>query len=235
MKTYDEWLGLTIQMTQGLKDDLDLGDGIRGPRAMEYITGVCGHWSRLIRLPRARELFPVIKAYDSGLRQHIYNNGNVGSWDFNLAAWNSHLTEYNLNEAAAAKARAADNDVKFTALQNEFRSHKSQTGKGTTRQRDSTNFQSTAEPRQRRPPTAITPDYICMVCGDKGSHSFGTCPNAAKNTTIELRNGKWYFRAGNEPVCYCFNYPDGCKRQPCRFRHACTRCNATSHGAHAHR
>ncbi|PBK65265.1 hypothetical protein ARMSODRAFT_961274 [Armillaria solidipes] len=235
VKTYDEWLGLTIQMTQGLKDDLDLGDGIRGPRAMEYITGVCGHWSRLIRLPRARELFPVIKAYDSGLRQHIYNNGNVGSWDFNLAAWNSHLTEYNLNEAAAAKARAADNDVKFMALQNEFRNYKSQTGKGTTRQRDSTNFQSTAEPRQRKPPTAITPDYICMVCGEKGSHSFGTCPNAAKNTTIELRNGKWYFRAGNEPVCYCFNYPDGCKRQPCRFRHACTQCNATSHGAHAHR
>ncbi|KAK0430328.1 hypothetical protein EV421DRAFT_309894 [Armillaria borealis] len=28
VKTYDEWLGLTIQMTQGLKDDLDLGDGI---------------------------------------------------------------------------------------------------------------------------------------------------------------------------------------------------------------
>ncbi|KAK0431595.1 hypothetical protein EV421DRAFT_1927141 [Armillaria borealis] len=28
VKTYDKWLGLTIQMTQGLKDDLDLGDGI---------------------------------------------------------------------------------------------------------------------------------------------------------------------------------------------------------------
>ncbi len=41
-------------------------------------------------------------------------------WDFSLAAWNSHLTEYNLNEAAAAKARATDNDTKFAALQNEF-------------------------------------------------------------------------------------------------------------------
>ncbi len=28
IKTYDEWLGLTLQMTQGLKDELDLGDGI---------------------------------------------------------------------------------------------------------------------------------------------------------------------------------------------------------------
>ncbi len=116
---------------------------------------------------------------------------------------------------SGSKARATDNDTKFAALQNEFRNYKLQNGKSTTRQCDSTNSQSTAEPHQRRLPTIITPDYICMVCGEKGSHSFGTCPNAAKNTTIELRNRKWYFHAGNKPVCYGFNYPDGCKRQPC--------------------
>ncbi|PBK73231.1 hypothetical protein ARMSODRAFT_972724 [Armillaria solidipes] len=113
VKMYDEWLGLTIQIMQSLKDNLDLGDGIWKPRMIEYII------------------------------------------------------RYNLNEAAAAKARAADNDIKFM------------TRKGITHQY-----------------------YIYMVYGEKDSHSFGTCLNAAKNTTIKLKNRKWYF---------CADIPKGIK------------------------
>ncbi len=233
IKTYNEWLNLTILMTQGLKDNLNLGDGIHGPKARAFIMGICSHWGYLMKIPWAKELFSVIRAYDSGFRQHIYNNGNIGSWKFSHAAWDSHLTDFNLNETLAARAWAADSDAKVIALQSEFRNYKTQNGGH--RQCDSTTTQTTTEPCQRHPAAVVTADYICMVCGDKGSHSFGTCPNVAQNNVIELRNRKWYFRVGGEPVCYSYNYPEGCKRQPCRFHHACTCCNSTSHGAHLHR
>ncbi|KAK0475506.1 hypothetical protein IW261DRAFT_1645903 [Armillaria novae-zelandiae] len=188
IKTYGEWLNLTILMTQGLKDNLDLGDGVRGPRARTFIIGITTHWRHLMKIPRAKELFPVIRAYDSGFRQHIFNNGNIGSWKFSHAAWDSHLTDF-FNETLAAKARVADSDAKLIALQGECRYYKSQSGGH--RQRNLTTNRTNTKPRRRRPATVINADYICMVCGGKGVHSFGSCPNTARNNIIELRNQKW--------------------------------------------
>lgn len=81
----------------------------------------------------------------------------------------------------------------------------------------------------------------CILCGSRAHllNKEGSAAKGCKSDWLVLDRKKkvWLTPDTHHAVCWAWNSPGGCKKDPCRLQsggHRCSRCGATDHTCHSH-